>query len=102
MFRGSASSAGFCQRAEQNKSAGHQSDQIKQENGGPEIQSEPEQAIENDVDGEKDHPKSFHAIFCSSGCPLRQFKNDLSGERTRLACWRLRQAIANFLFEFEI
>jgi hypothetical protein len=52
---------GFYRCVEQDKSARDQSNQIEQENGRPEVQSESKEAVDDDVKSEQDHSDSFHA-----------------------------------------
>ena len=45
--------------ADENKDAGGQCDDVDQENGWPELQTEPEQAMENQVNCEQKHADVF-------------------------------------------
>ena len=60
MFQKFASLAGFCHCADQNENAGRQSNQVKQKNKRPEVQSESEQAVDDQIKREQDHSEFLH------------------------------------------
>ena len=66
MFRKFASSAGFCHCADENENAGRQPNEIEQENKSTEVQSESEQAIDDEIKREQDHSKFLHAPIFGS------------------------------------
>ena len=68
MFREFGRSAGAFQRANQNKNAGGQSDEINYENKSAEVQPESQQTVDDQIKREQNHSEFLHArhSFCHS------------------------------------
>src|SRR5712691_251326 len=105
MFREFANSAGFCHCADENESTGRQSNKIEQENKWTEVQSESEQAIDDQIKREQYHSNSFHtrssvvaavlsgnpkATAFSNIRPDRAFRFQTTWSRNRVRNWNCR------------
>jgi hypothetical protein len=71
MFRESENLAGAFHCTDEDQDAGRQSNQVNQKNKRTEIESESEETIDDQIEGEQDHSEFFHApifVLAASLC----------------------------------
>src|SRR5437016_13184871 len=101
MFREFANSAGLRHCADENESTGRQSSKIEQENKWTEVQSESEQAIDDQIKREQYHSNSFHtrssvvAAVLSGNPKATEFSNTRSGRAFRFQTTWFRNHVRN-------